>query len=161
MRLKSLIDEDFVNYQRSSMFIGTIKCGGKCCKEAGIPLSVCQNDEWRAAPIVTMEAEELCHRYLDNELTSAIVFGGLEPFEQFDEIREFVELLRDKFKCDDDIVIYTGYYPGEIKSMLDVLSRYPNIIVKYGRYIPNRESRFDGVLGVTLASDNQFAERIS
>lgn len=160
MRLKSLIDEDFVNYKEAAMFIGTIKCGGKCCIEAGIPLTVCQNDTWRNAPIVEMDTEELCHRYLDNVLTSAIVIGGLEPFEQFDEIREFVHLMRTKFNCDDDIVIYTGYNQDEIKMMLDVLSRYKNIVVKFGRYIPNRESRFDEVLGITLASDNQYAVRL-
>ena len=102
MRLKSLIDEDFVNYKEAAMFIGTTKCGGKCCIEAGIPLTVCQNDTWRNAPIVEMDTEELCHRYLDNVLTSAIVIGGLEPFEQFDEIREFIHLMRTEFNCDED-----------------------------------------------------------
>jgi hypothetical protein len=32
--------------------------------------------------------------------------------------------------------------------------------MKYGRYIPNNKGRFDKVLGVQLASDNQYAERI-
>jgi len=161
MRLKMLIDEDFVNYKLASMFIGTISCGGKCCKEAGIPLSVCQNDEWRNAPIVEMDAEELCCRYLDNIYTSAVVFGGLEPFEQFDEVREFIDLMRNKFKCMDDIIIYTGYNKEEIKHMVDVLSKYPNIIIKFGRFVPNQKSRFDDVLGITLVSENQYAERIS
>ena len=35
-----------------------------------------------------------------------------------------------------------------------------NIIIKFGRFIPNRPSRYDEVLGVELASDNQFAKRI-
>lgn len=63
--------------------------------------------------------------------------------------------------CDDDVVIYTGYYPDEIKDALDVLKGFNNIIIKFGRYIPNRQSRYDEILGVTLASDNQYAERIS
>ena len=34
------------------------------------------------------------------------------------------------------------------------------VIIKFGRFIPNRPSRYDEVLGVTLASDNQFAMRV-
>lgn len=52
MRVKTIVDEDFTNYKKPAMFIGTISCGGKCCIEAGIPLSVCQNDGWRScAPL--------------------------------------------------------------------------------------------------------------
>ena len=35
------------------------------------------------------------------------------------------------------------------------------IIIKWGRYIPNRPSRYDEILGVTLASDNQYGKQIS
>ena len=36
MRVKTVVDEDFTNYKKPSMFIGTISCGGKCCIEAGM-----------------------------------------------------------------------------------------------------------------------------
>jgi len=36
-----------------------------------------------------------------------------------------------------------------------------NIIIKYGRFIPDKEKHYDEVLGIYLASDNQYAERIS
>lgn len=61
----------------------------------------------------------------------------------------------------DDIVIYTGYYKEEIEEYIDELKMFPNLIVKFGRYIPNHEKHFDEVLGIYLASDNQYAERIS
>lgn len=143
------------------MFIGTISCSGKCCTEAGIPLSVCQNDEWRKTPNIYINDYELCRRYTDNPLTSAVVIGGLEPFEQFGEVLSLIICLRNKCHCNDDIVIYTGYEPNEIHSYLEILKGIPNIIVKFGRFIPNRDSRFDEVLGIKLASDNQYAERIS
>ena len=38
--------------------------------------------------------------------------------------------------------------------------RLQNIIVKFGRYIPDTDQRYDEVLGVILASDNQYAERL-
>lgn len=50
MRVKNIVEEDFTNYKKPSMFIGTISCGGKCCLEADIPISVCQNDGGAHAP---------------------------------------------------------------------------------------------------------------
>lgn len=155
MRVKTIIDEDFTNYKETSMFIGTISCGGKCCKEANIPLSVCQNDSWRKANIIDIPDEKIVERYLNNNLTSAIVIGGLEPFEQFNELWDFIHLFRSK--SIDPIVIYTGYNEDEISNEIKILSNYINIIVKFGRYIPNSKSIKDEILGVTLASENQYA----
>lgn len=160
MRVKAIVDEDFINYKKPSMFIGTVSCGGKCCKEAGIPLSVCQNNRWRFYGVTDMDDHRIVHRYLQNPLTRAIVFGGLEPFEQLDEVLDFLRIMRERYKCQDDVVIYTGYYPHEVIDGLRRLSLYENIIVKFGRYIPGRPERYDDVLGVTLASDNQYAEKI-
>ena len=65
-------------------------------------------------------------------------------------------------------MIYTGYTKEELQnkiykdniSYLDKLKQYKNIIIKYGRYIPNQTPHYDEVLGVNLASDNQYAERL-
>lgn len=163
MRVKTIVNEDFTNYKKASMFIGTISCGGKCCIEAGIPLSVCQNDGWRSCAPIVFSDREICMRYLSNPLTSAIVIGGLEPFEQFDEVMRLLLKLRNVFDCNDDVVIYTGYTKEECEQngWLERLSNISNVTVKFGRYIPNKPSRYDDVLGVTLASDNQYAEKIS
>lgn len=161
MRVKAVIDESFNNYKKPAMFIGTISCGGKCCTEANLPLSVCQNDPIRHANNIEIPDETLCERYLDNPITEAIVFGGLEPFEQFEEMIHFIRLLRMDYECQADIVIYTGFYPHEIQNEIRELQAYGNIIVKFGRFIPNMESVYDSVLGVKLSSLNQFAERIS
>ena len=65
-------------------------------------------------------------------------------------------------KSDDDVVIYTGYDKNEIsEGLINELKLYSNIIIKFGRYIPNVDSVYDNVLKVTLASYNQYAERIS
>jgi hypothetical protein len=159
MRVKCIIDEDFVNYKKPSMFIGTISCGGKCCHEAGIPLSVCQNDGWRANAPIFFDDNALCQRDLKNKFTNAIVFGGLEPFEQFDEMEQFISTLREKYLCGDDVVIYTGYNQKEILDELYKLWRFRNIVIKYGRFVPNSKSRYDAILGVNLSSANQYAER--
>ena len=57
--------------------------------------------------------------------------------------------------------MYTGYYKEELLPELNILSQYKNMIVKFGRYIPEQESIYDDVLGVTLASSNQYAVKIS
>lgn len=160
MRIKTIIPEDFINYKLPSMFIGTISCGGKCCIEAGIPLSVCQNDEWRNMPIIYLDDNEIIKRYMSNMITNSIIFGGLEPIEQFDEILAFIIKLRTDFNCEDDVVIYTGYNENEIANELSTLQPLGNIVVKFGRYIPNKQSTYDDVLGVTLCSDNQYAKRL-
>ena len=161
IRIKNLVEEDFVNYKIPSMFIGTISCNGKCCIEANIPISVCQNDAWRSCNVINVSCNTICERYLENPLSKAIVFGGLEPFEEFEDILVFIHSLRVDYNCNDDIVIYTGYNKDEIVDQISTLKQYENIIIKFGRFIPNSNSRYDEVLGVTLASDNQYAERIS
>ena len=61
----------------------------------------------------------------------------------------------------DDIVIYTGYNKEEIGNKINILKQFPNIIIKFGRFIPGHEKHYDDVLCVELASNNQFAEVIS
>ena len=107
-----------------------------------------------------MENKDLIARYIDNDITHAIVFGGLEPFEQFHEVYDFIKELRE-YGCDDDVVIYTGYYKHEIARDVEKLSEFPNIVIKFGRFVPDSKSRYDEVLGITLVSENQYAERIS
>ncbi len=161
MRIMTIVDEDFANYSKPAMFIGTISCSGKCCIEANIPLTVCQNDGWRENAPINLKDSEMYQRYAKNFITKSIVFGGLEPFEQTPELLRFVHYVRAIQECLDDIVIYTGYYEEEIQATVTALCDFKNIILKYGRYIPNKPSRFDEVLGVTLSSDNQFAVKIS
>jgi len=161
MRVITIKDEDFVNYHEPVMFIGTIQCGGKCCIEAGIPLSVCQNDTWRGTPPLDMSDEKIIKRYSNNLITKGIVFGGLEPFEQYDELKTFISCLRNSFQNNDPVIIYTGYDKDEISAQItELAANFTNIIVKFGRYVPGQEKHYDEVLGVSLASPNQYAEKI-
>lgn len=159
MRITNIIYEDFANYKEPCMFIGTISCGGKCCKEQNISMSICQNDALRNASIITIPDEIIINKYLSSEITSSICFGGLEPFEQWDELKHFITLFRQKSQ--DMLILYTGYYEEEIKEQIEWLKQYPNIIIKFGRYLINSIPHFDEVLGVTLASSNQYAKQIS
>lgn len=157
MVLKGFIEEDICNYKKPSMFLGTPSCSFKCEKECGE--KVCQNSALATSPAKYYLDENLIRRYLANPITSAVVIGGLEPFDSFDMVFDFIKLFRKK--TDDDIVIYTGYNKDEIELEVLQLERFPNIYIKFGRFIPHQKSRFDEVLGVELASDNQYGERIS
>ena len=152
--------EDFVNYAKPSIFLITCQCDWKCCHEANIPISICQNEPIIRQPTKEFLISSVYKAYIENEITKAIVVGGLEPFMQFNEILSLLKYFREN-NCWDDFVIYTGYYKEEIANRIALLSKYKNIVIKYGRYIPRQEKHYDEVLGVYLASSNQYAERIS
>ena len=157
MRIKGLVDEDFTNYKKPSMFIIFSSCTFKCDKEAGC--SICQNSGLANEPDIDISAIEIVSRYVKNPITKAIVFGGLEPWDsQFD-----MEQLSMEFRkyTNDNIIIYTGYTEEELKNKISEINCYNNIIIKFGRFVPNQEKHYDEVLGVELASPNQYARRIS
>lgn len=79
MLIRGLIDEDFVNYSKPSMFIALGHCNWKCCQEANIPIETCQNSELAKAKEIRVSAEDLFRRYSRNSISKAIVIGGLEP----------------------------------------------------------------------------------
>lgn len=154
MLVKTIVDEDFSNYKEPSMFIGTCYCDFKCCKQAGVSASVCQNSELAAQDNIDVSTEEIYQRYIENPITSAVVLGGLEPLEQFDDVCDLINCFR-KHGCNDVFVIYTGYEAEEISSELSKLCMLGNIVMKFGRFVPGSDSRYDDVLGITLASGNQ------
>jgi len=157
MIIKGIQDEDFVNYKKPSMFISFPSCTWKCEKECG--RKVCQNGTLATSPNIEISVESIVGRYMNNPITKAIVCGGLEVFDSWDDLQNLIIKLREK--TEDDIVIYTGYKKEEISYAIDWLHLFPNIIVKFGRFVPDQTSHYDKVLGVYLASDNQFAEKIS
>lgn len=159
MRTKGVVLDDFVNYKKPSMFISTCFCNWKCCIGQNLDISVCQNSSLAKSPVREFTNKELIDIYKQSIFHKAVLFGGLEPFEQFAEVYSFVVEFRDF--SEDDIVIYTGFNKDEIEPCIEKLRQFKNIIIKYGRYIPNDKSHIDNVLGIKLASQNQYAEKIS
>lgn len=138
------------------MFIIFPKCSFKCDKEANY--EICQNSHLAKEPIINYSVDKIVERYKTNPITKAIVCGGLEPFDTLDDLTNLISTIRRA--SDDDIIIYTGYKEEEIFPVVEnLISKYKNIIIKYGRYIPNQESKYDKILGITLASNNQYAVR--
>jgi hypothetical protein len=159
MKVKGVIDTDFVNYKLPCMTIEMPFCDFKCDREFGEPL--CQNCELALAPTLEYSNTSIIQLYRDNPITRAVCFQGLEPFDTFEDLRDFISVFRELYSINDDIVIYTGYNKYEIQEKINEIAIYGNIIIKFGRYIPNEPPHFDEVLGVELASNNQYAERIS
>lgn len=157
MKLVGIIDEDFVNYKKPCMVLEFPYCNFKCDKEAGQP--VCQNSELATAEVVAVNADRIIERYLSNPITHAVCLQGLEPFDSWSDVVSFIS----KFRCKsvDDIVIYTGYTEEESDYYISVLKDWKDIIIKFGRFIPNQKPHYDKVLGINLASDNQYARRIN
>lgn len=157
MIVKAIKEEDFVNYKKPSMFIITPTCNFKCCTEAGN--NICQNMSLVKQSNIEISNIDIVTKYINNPITKSIVFGGLEPFDSWDDMFEIIHMIRHL--CEDDIVIYTGYNKEEIIDKVNLLKNFKNIIIKYGRFIPNQEKHYDEILGVELASTNQWAEKIS
>lgn len=155
MHVKQIVFEDFVNYKRPSMFIGFSKCSFKCDKEFGS--CICQNSSLANSPTIEIAEDEIAKRYISNSITSSIVCGGLEPFDTFEELINLITEIRNL--TDDDIVIYTGYKEEEIVNYINILKQFKNIVIKFGRYIPNSSKRYDDILGIYLSSENQYAIR--
>ena len=143
IKLKDLIYERFGDYKDPSLFLCAISCNWKCKN-----------------PIHEISFEYLYKKYMENPITEAIVIGGLEPVLQYKEIIDLIDFFRDN-NCNDYFVIYTGYYENEIEDIINLLKQRKNIIVKFGRFIPNSKEKYDEILGVKLSSDNQYAKIIS
>ncbi len=159
MIIKAIKAEWFQDYKVPSMYIAFPTCSFKCEKECG--KKMCQNSHLATLPVREVSIDSVIQTYLGNPITQSIVCGGLEPFEQFFEMFDLIFALRNNYHCNDTVVIYTGYNKDEIAQEVEALKRFPNIIIKFGRFVPNQSKHYDEVLGVNLASDNQYAEVIS
>ena len=92
MILKQIIDEDFVNYREPSMYLIFPHCSFKCDTEN--KTQYCQNRGLALEPDIEISKEEVIDRYLRNPITSAIVCGGLEPFDSPLDLLPFIDTLR-------------------------------------------------------------------
>ena len=141
MKVKGIIIEDFINYKKPSMTIMfphciEFKCGAEHCQNS--PLSRSENIE--------IDISDVIIKYLNNPITKAIVMQGLEPFDSWNDLIEFIDRFRKS--SDDDIVIYTGYYKEEIAdkrlfylnikilslNMADIFRIKKNIMIKFWVY---------------------------
>lgn len=160
IQVKNIIFEDTVNYKKVSMTLIFPHCNMKCNQEEG--QEVCQNRQLLNEPDIVTNINRIIESYINNPITHAVVMQGLEPFDDYSQLKTFIGILRNEYRCSDDVVIYTGYTEEEIQDQIyELKKQFQNIIIKFGRYKPNQESHYDELLGVKLASDNQYAKKIS
>ena len=77
MKLRGLIDEDFINYKEPSMFLIFPNCNFKCDKECGKP--ICQNSNLIKEPIIEISIENLIIRYINNPISHSLVCPSRPP----------------------------------------------------------------------------------
>lgn len=139
------------NYKKISMYLPLgISCVWKCAQ--------CFNYHYKdrkKEDLLEATTDQIIEEYTANPFVEALVISGLEPFDNFLEVVTFIKDFRQILN--HDIVIYSGYEKKEVWEMLKELSLYENIYYKFGRYIPGREKIFNELLGITLASDNQYS----
>lgn len=160
MIVKEIIQERFTDYYKPHLFIATPSCDWKCWKETDqLQPNFCINCHVASLPDIDVPDQDIIDMFISNEITESIVIGGLEPFDTFSDVDNFINDFRKLSNA--DIVIYTGYDYWEITETVDFLKKYKNIIIKYGRYKENSTPVFDPVLKISLISNNQYAVRIS
>ena len=107
-----------------------------------------------------MDTQEIYEKYIESDIVKSVVIGGLEPLLQIEEVLSLIDYFRSQ-GCEDDFVIYTGYTEEEVLNNPEwsKLLHYKNIVIKYGRFVLGDKPHYDEVLGIYLASDNQYAKR--
>lgn len=158
MLLKGIIDCDFVNYKEPVLTLEFSQCDFKCDKLNGC--QVCQNSALAREPDIDISLEYIWQLYEQNPLTKGFCCQGLEPFDSPADLYKLLEFIRHNKNCNDIIIIYTGYEPNERPMLENIIRTYNNIIIKWGCYILGDEPHYDSILGVHLASNNQYAEII-
>ena len=147
------------HYYKNGLLVATVSCDWKCLRETNLPLDICQNSHTCNMETKTIEVSELVKTFEDNLMSDCVIFAGLEPLLQIEEILNFINAFRET--NNEDIVIYTGYNEDEILDSLELLKKYNNIIVKFGRFVPDGRVTYDEVLKIKLISENQYAKIIS
>lgn len=158
MKIKYYQNKNLQFYKEPCLFIATNTCDFKC--NIGCQEPVCNYYELACMDDEKIFAFDLCNAFIHNDETKAVVFGGLEPLMSLDYILTFLRLFRENFKCDDVVVIYSGYEKSEVLDKIEQLKSFPNIIMKFGRKLKNQSKKFDELLGVYI-DENQYTERIS
>ena len=93
MIIKGLIVEDFVNYKKPCMVIEMPYCDFKCDKENGCQL--CQNSSLINEKEIDISIERIIETYyINNPITKAIVFQGLEPLYEIGELIDSIKIIR-------------------------------------------------------------------
>ena len=164
--LRGCIFEDFVNYKKCCMTLIMPYCDFKCNKDCG--KTICHNVDLIDQPIIEVDMNKLIEDYIHNPITHAVCFQGLEPFYSNSNyngtmyVLDFINTLRVQYGNTDDVIVYTGYTENECKSkgIINLLKDYKNLIIKFGRYREGDQPHLDDLLGVKLASNNQYAKRI-
>jgi len=159
MKLKGIIEYDCTNYKEPVLTLEFPYCDFKCDKLNGC--QVCQNSSLVKEPTIEISLKTIWELYKQNPLTKGFCLQGLEPLDSIDDVLNFIKYIRGNNFCNDPIIIYTGYDKEEVTKFIYQITNFDNIIIKWGRFIKGQNLHYDRILGVNLASNNQYAEKIT
>lgn len=168
IHLIDVATDNVTDYKETSLFLVFPYCSGKCGEE-------CQNKDLRKKEVKEFNTEDIIKFYQSLDTHNAVVCGGLEPWDSFEELKQLVEdFARSSSVKPVDFVIYTGYdnlikyyFDGRYREVkedfFDLLQTWinyadpsSNLIIKQGKYDINRKTSWHSdVLGVDLATNNQ------
>ena len=156
MLIKGIKDECLNDFKQIGTLIIFPNCNFKCDHDCG--RHVCQNSHLAKEPVMEFPIAKIIKRHLESDFSTALICGGLEPLDSINDLYALIKEFRQV--SNDPVVIYTGYTEDEANNILgwDDIKWLGNLYVKYGRFIPDQQPHFDEILGVNLASDNQYGK---
>ena len=154
-------ETDFVNFKEATFMIYSgVTCTFKCDKENNC--QVCQNWGLTKEKTITTSIASIIERFDKQSISKAIAFQGLEPLDNLKQLLWFIYNFRQTH--DNIVIIWTGYTEEECSDLIYLIKEkmnWKNIIVKFGRFRYGEDAHYDPILGVKLASSNQYAKVIS
>ena len=142
--------EVYNDYKKVGVLLATPTCNNNC--------KYCQNEYLKKKKPIEYDISEIFNFVKKNKLIKSFIFGGLDCMDSFDQTYDIIKEIRKKF--DYDIVLYTGKLKTDINLEIEKLKNFKGIIIKFGKYKKNKEKKYDELLGITLASNNQYSRRI-
>lgn len=159
MLVTEITDNDTRFYKKPSLYVATAKCSFKCDRECGEP--ICSEYSKAGVRGIHYTPKQILNKYISSLHAEALVFGGMEPFDSAIDLYLCIKEFRAAYQ-NVPIIIWSGYTPDELNELgfLTPLLQFPNIIIKFGRYVPDDKPHYDQLLGVRLASRNQRAYKL-
>lgn len=145
------IKETYNDYRKVGLLLASPYCINNC--------EECQNKHLKECVPKTHNISDIIGEFKHNKFIKALIFGGLDCFDSFDETLKLIIEFRKYF--DYDIVLYTGKRKEQLLQEITILKTIQNIFIKFGEYNKSLPPKYDKIGGITLASSNQYFEQIS
>ena len=117
----------------------------------------CCHEDRHTKELLCTDSEVIIQEVLDYKFSQGIILGGFEWTEQPDELMDLVDKAYSKGL---QIILYTHHTKEDLQRILPWIYKYKGIYIKYGEYREDLRTTGHVMYGVTLATSNQYIEKV-